>query len=266
MAQLLNPFERIVTMLTEAHSPGRHFPATLLYNEGWMLRLVLDWFASQPSHDHPLSFSPAANWYSEALLPSQFFASRRGDPLAEGWTHADGVIGHVTIGDGALANTKLKPDASQFIVTEAKLSSPLSPGVKNAPDYDQAARNVACMAQVLSESGIELTKMPSMGFHVLAPESQIASGVFAGEMNEVSIRGKVEQRISAYRDPEVLSSKMAWYEHTFLPTLNKIKISCLSWEAIIDHITHIDPPFGNELSGFYMRCSRFNEKSNNLPK
>lgn len=262
----INAFERIVALLTEAKLPGRHFPATLLYNEGWMLRLVLDWFANRPPHHHPLSFAPGANWFSEALLPSQFFANRRGDPLAEGWTHADGVIGHVVIGEGALANTKLKPDATQFIVTEAKLSSPLSPGVKNAPDYDQAARNVACMVQVLSESGIEHTKMPSMAFYVLAPESQIASGVFAGQMYEASIRRKVEQRISAYRDPAVLSSKMSWYEHIFQPTLNQIKISCLSWESIIDHMAGFDSSFAGELSGFYTCCCRFNEKPKSLKR
>lgn len=205
-----NPFERIVAMLTEAQTPGRHFPATLLYNEGWMLRLVLDWFANQPHHEHPLSFLPGATWFSEALLPSQFFASRRGDPLAEGWTHADGVIGHASIGDGALANTKLKANATQFIVTEAKLYSPLSPGVKNAPDFDQAARNVACMVQVLSESGITCDSMRSMGFYVLAPQSQIDDGLFSKEMSKSSIKAKVIQRIDSYIDPAVLCAKRDW--------------------------------------------------------
>jgi len=259
----MNPFERIVAMLTDAHSPGRHFPATLLYNEGWMLRLVLDWFASQPQHEHPLSFSPEATWFSEALLPSQFFASRRGDPLAEGWTHADGVIGHVTIGDGALANTKLKPDATQFIVTEAKLSSPLSPGVKNAPDYDQAARNVACMAQVLNESGRAPADTASIGFFVLAPESQIAAGVFAREMTKASIQGRVEQRINAYDDSEIRSKKLAWYDKTFMPLLSVMSVRCLSWESIIAHMIRVDPPTGNALSEFYNLCLRFNEKSSN---
>ncbi|MCH7876577.1 MAG: hypothetical protein IH965_14945 [Gemmatimonadetes bacterium] len=39
---------------------------------------------------HPFALMPRARWYSEALLPSQFLKRFRGDPLAEGWTHADG--------------------------------------------------------------------------------------------------------------------------------------------------------------------------------
>jgi hypothetical protein len=62
------------------------------------------------------------------------------DLLAEGWTHADAVIGNVTIGDSALADATLAEGAKQFIVVEAKLFSPLSPRVTNASYFDQAAR------------------------------------------------------------------------------------------------------------------------------
>ena len=84
---------------------------------------------------------------------------------------------HVTIGDGALANTKFA-DASP-VHRYRGMKSIQSPCPVRMPRSDQAARNVARGGLALSESGIELTKMPSMGFYVLAPESQIASGVFA---------------------------------------------------------------------------------------
>src|ERR1051326_9494522 len=120
----MSPRERIYEMLRLANSADRKFPATIFYNEGWLLRLVLDWFSRQDNpSDHPLNFAPCSRWFSEALLPSQFLARDRRDHLAEGWTHADGVIGHVTIGSGALANAALADSASQFLVTEAKLFS-----------------------------------------------------------------------------------------------------------------------------------------------
>jgi hypothetical protein len=131
MVALQTPRQRIYKMLCIAHSDDRKFPATILYNEGWLLRLVLDWFSRQPVGGHPLDFSSGARWFSEALLPSQFLPRVRGDRLAEGWTHADGIIGHITIGNGALANAALAKDASQFIVTEAKLFARLAPGVTN---------------------------------------------------------------------------------------------------------------------------------------
>lgn len=119
----MTPREIIYEMLCTANSDDRKFPATTFYNEGWLLRLVLDWFSRQPVTGHRLSFASCARWFSEALLPSQFLPRHQGDHLAEGWTHADGILGHVTIGNGALANAALREDASQLIVTEAKLFS-----------------------------------------------------------------------------------------------------------------------------------------------
>src|SRR5437879_1770562 len=112
----MTPLERIIDLLRLAETENRIFPATLFYNEEWLLRLVLDWFSRQSSEGHQPNFAPGARWFSEALLPSQFFSRQRADPLAEGWTHADGVIGHVVIGAPALANTKLAEGAVQFIV------------------------------------------------------------------------------------------------------------------------------------------------------
>jgi hypothetical protein len=106
----VSPIERINEMLRLAGSENRLFPATIYYNEGWLLRLVVDWFSRNQSTDHRLTFETGAPWFSEALLPSQFFRTRQRDGferdnLAEGWTHADGVIGHVIIGDASLADT-----------------------------------------------------------------------------------------------------------------------------------------------------------------
>jgi hypothetical protein len=111
----MRPLERISEMLRLANTKDRIFPATIFYNEGWLLRLVLDWFSRQHLDGHLLNFAIDARWYSEALLPSQFFARQRPDNLAEGWTHADGVIGHLQIGQEALANTRLADNAKRMI-------------------------------------------------------------------------------------------------------------------------------------------------------
>ena len=120
----MSPIIRINEMLGLAGSEHQLFPATIFYNEGWLLRLVLDWFSRHRSSDYPLNFETNARWFSEALLPSQFFKTKQGDNLAEGWTHADGVIGHVNIGHASIADTKLANNSTQFIVTEAKMFRP----------------------------------------------------------------------------------------------------------------------------------------------
>ena len=71
------PIDRITRMLSDCRADTRVFPATDLYNEGWMLRLVLDWFASQPGIEHDLVFATDDRWYSEALLPTIFRRSLR---------------------------------------------------------------------------------------------------------------------------------------------------------------------------------------------
>jgi hypothetical protein len=196
------PFDRMIEMLRAANMPRRNFPATIVYNEGWLLRVVLDWFSCNRSASHKFTFAPNAVWFSEALLPSQFSPRQKTDSLAEGWTHADGVFGHVLIGDAALADTQVAKDATQFIVVEAKLFSPLSPGVRNAAYFDQASRNVACIAEVLSRAPLLPERLTALGFYVIAPSEQIDKNVFKRELTNEHMRETIYRRVAAYTSAE----------------------------------------------------------------
>lgn len=55
-----------------------------------------------------------------------FLPRFRGDPLGESQTNADSVIGHFIIGSKGKTDLKLIPDATHFVVLEAKLYSGLS--------------------------------------------------------------------------------------------------------------------------------------------
>ena len=246
--------DRISRMLSECRGDTRVFPATDLYNEGWMLRLVLDWFASQPGIDHHLSFSAEDRWYSEALLPSAFLPRFRGDPLSESWTHADGVIGQFQIGAKGDGDLSLSPEATGLVVTEAKMFSKLSSGVKNAAFYNQAARNVACIAEVLRRAEVNPAGMDRIGFFVIAPQGQIESGVFSALLQKDVIREVVARRVAAYESED----KNWWFRESFMPTLDKIKIGEISWESLVQLISEHDPEFGSELADFYAKCLEFN--------
>ncbi len=63
-----------------------------------------------------------------------------------------------------------------FVVLEAKMFGNLSAGVKNASYFNQAARNVACIAELLKRPGRPVTEFKALGFYVLAPASQIRQG------------------------------------------------------------------------------------------
>jgi len=170
-----------------------------------MLRLVLDWLSSNPGVDHDLAFTTTDRWYSEALLPSAFLSRARGDKLAESWTHADGVIGDFAIGANREGDLSLVKGASRILVTEAKMFSKLSSRVKNASYFNQAARNVACIAEVICRAQVSPSSLEKIGFFVIAPESQINDGVFAEHMAPESIRSIVTRRVSEYREPEKTS-------------------------------------------------------------
>ena len=244
--------QRIQTLLNGLLT-NPHFPPTTLYNEGWLLRIILDWFAQNETDEHPLTFHTNAIWYSEAQMPSAFQARVRGDTLGETRTHADGVIGHFDIGQHSKAGFDLHHDARQFVVLEAKMSSSLRKGTKNAPYFDQAARNVACMAEVLSRANRKPDQLMNLGFYVLAPLPQIEKGTFKEKMEPASIQAKVSQRVEEYK-----GEKDDWHEEWFKPLINQIDIQTISWESIIDFIKDHDSINGPEIEQFYQYCLQFN--------
>jgi hypothetical protein len=231
-----------------------HFPPTMLYNEGWLLRLVLDWLAEHEVQGHPLRFAPGASWYSEALLPSAFIARHQGDRLAEAWTHADGVVGHFEIGSKAKSDLSIRPDATQFLVLEAKMFSGLSRGVTRAPAFDQAARTVACIAQALRRAGRQPAALQRLGFYVLAPQAQIELGLFTAAMSASSIEEKVAQRVQAYE-----GALDSWFDDWFLPTLERIDLATIGWEKLIAATGEYDADAGQAVSRFYELCRQFNQ-------
>ena len=103
---MLQSISRILNTVGQADSPLK---ATELFNEGWMLRLVLDHLQTEECPQHPFSFRAGAKWFSEGLLPSPFLAEFRGDLRAEGWTNADGVVGHFAISQYAKGDLSLVP-------------------------------------------------------------------------------------------------------------------------------------------------------------
>jgi len=237
------------------------FPPTEIYNEGWMIRVLLS-AASKGIDCFPFTFFPDAKWYSEAQIGSPFLPRFRRDPLAENLTHLDAVIGHYEFRPGTKTGLALTANSEQFIVIEAKMYSLLSKGIKNAPNYDQAARIVACMAWTIEQSSRVVPDFKSLGFFVLAPEEQINNGKFSRQMNKRNIIEKVKHRIESYSDEIKKSAELRnWYENSFLPTVECIDLQCVSGEWIIDNIMSVDNLNGPIIRNFYNQCLKFNART-----
>jgi hypothetical protein len=248
---------KVQSLLESCSTDKACFPPTILYNEGWMLRQTMDFFSSFKVKNHPLSVPEGSRWYSEALLPSAFLPRSRPDSLAESRTHADGVIGHFEIGKGAKANLILLPEATHFVVFEAKMFSKLSPGVKHATYFDQAARSVACVAEVLRIAKRPASEMSTLGFYVLAPKAQIEQNFFEENLKQKSIKQKVERRVKEYE-----GKKDEWFLKYFIPALDCMKIEALSWEGLIDTVRKYDSDAADELEQFYKLCLQYNKTEN----
>jgi hypothetical protein len=243
----------LLTELVASFDPHKpNFRPTELYNEGWLLRLVLSMAASHTFDDFPLSFMPGASWFSEALLPTVFRRRSRSDKLAESRTSADAVLGHFSVGGHGKADLSLAPQATQFVVVEAKLHSPLSPGTRNAPDFDQAARNVACIAEVLHQARREPDDTLHLGFVVLAPAASLPA--LKSLLDTDSIRAKVAARVSQY------GGKLdRWEDVWFAPTLAQLAITPVSWEDAIEWVAQEHAERAASLGAFYSRCLQYNE-------
>ena len=245
--------DHIQTLLAHCSNDKRHFPPTTLYNEGWMMRLAIDWFARNKTDNYPLTVPQDSTWYSEALLPSTFLPRYKGDKYSESWTHADGAIGHFEIGSSGDGDLSVLPHAKHLVIIEAKMFSKLSSGVKNASYYNQAARNVACIAEVLRRGDKKPIELSSLGFYVLAPKSRIDEGIFKQQMTREHIKETVERRIKEYD-----VSKDDWWQNWFIPTIDNIDIQTVSWEDIVAKIKEPDLALGQALNNFYNLCLQFN--------
>ena len=165
------------------------------------------------------------------------------------------MIGHFEIGSKGTGDLSLAPRAKQLVVTEAKMFSKLSPGVTNAKYFNQAARNIACLAEVAKRANRRPSTFDRIGFFVIAPKSRIEEGVFVDHLNIDGIKETVERRVSEYED----ESKRDWYETWFLPIFDTMSIRSISWEEILSVISASDSSGAQELSSFYGKCLEFNE-------
>ncbi len=243
---------RVYSLLQSLATEHPILPPTVLYSEGWLLRIILDWYATHAATGDPLAFPDRARWFSEALLPSPFQPRSRGDPLGESRSHADGVVGHFTIGGPNKAGLTLHPDAACFVVLEAKLFSGLSAGTTRVKNYNQAARSVACMAETLRRANRAAADLERLAFHVLAPRRQLDKGSLAHEIETLQIDLGVQARVKAYG-----GEQDQWYAEWFVPTRERITIAALAWEDVIAAIAGRDLLAGQEIGAFYEQCLRF---------
>jgi hypothetical protein len=235
---------------------------TELYNESWMLRLILHWFNKDENRgkrfkDIPISMNCTSSWFSEGRLGTVF--------PDEKYTRADGTYGDIIIGDNGYSDVKLVTGCSQFVITEAKMFSTFSHKITKYSNYNQAARNIVCMCHIVEKSKQEID---DIAFYTLLPQSQIDGELtFKDFTNEVHIKKTVTERIEKYKnDNQNYENLLKWYKNVFIPFFTEIKIELISWEKIIEVIFSNDLDYGKMLKDYYNKCIIYNQKNKNIKK
>jgi hypothetical protein len=235
--------------LTNTGRPASTFAPTELFNEGWLLRAVLrEWKTG--AHASPFRFLPfprGARIYSEGQLYTPFGARFRGDKQAEAHTHADGIAGHFSIPD-TKSGIVLDGSFSYFAVFEAKLSSPLAAGTSNAPTYDQVARTVGCMTNMILQAG--RSDGYAGHFVVLYPRSNLH--INPSRYTKEAISDQIADRIASYEGVAGWRQATSHFAQHWQHVLDRLDISFVTWEDILSEIANDD------LRYFYGLCLQFN--------
>jgi hypothetical protein len=235
----------ILEIIKTIESSSANVNPTQIYNEGWMTRLLVYYSIQEKIKLKEIDFSSINYWTSEALLSSPFL---KVSTVREGYTHTDIALGDFTVDYEKKGQIIVNPQAKQFGVIEAKMKSPLSKGTANAPDYNQAIRNITCIAHN--------TKINCKTFfYVLLPESKLNKAGF--DICHLNKEDEIK--------PEIMNR---FLKHN---TNNDVQLDCTdivikSLKCNVGNITYeewiklfTDIEINKTLNEFYGKCIKWNK-------
>lgn len=234
---------------TNPSQPECAWAETIVFNEGWLLRgVVQKWRQmTSPGRFDFLPFPQGVCVYSEARLYTPFMARFHGDKLAEGPTHVDGIVGDFKI-TGSKSGIALLPDWETLTVLEAKMYSPLSGGVKYAPGYDQVSRTVACTIHTMLQAGDVGDRLVRLVVLHPADNKHIQPGHYTLDQ----VEGRIEKRIESYLAADPHGKPLPRFFAEWRTVLPHIRIQFVTWEEVAGEID------SDDLKHFYALCVQFN--------
>ena len=226
-----------------------------VYNEGWMLRLILKWFSDKRKSGYPLSFNKDAVWFSEGMLEAISVKSK------SKYVKPDAIIGNICIGKHGVLNNKncakanayfdIRPqfNCSQFIAIEAKMNSSLNKNTVNGIKINQVTKYVIGMSYVLHQSKVKAGNIDDLAFYLLFP-AENKKGEFEKSINRDNIKDNVKLLVESSHNDYINE----WYENGFIPFMDHLKTGLITWEEILKFICEFDHDAYEILNTFYTKC------------
>ena len=230
--------------LVNHDTPKCRFPETLIFNEGWLLRSVLnEWLAGAGRSGFAfLPFPEGVTAYSEGQLYTPF---KRGSHR-EGNTHVDGIVGDFSIKD-TKSGIELKPDLKYIAAFEAKLYSRLSADVTYAPGYDQVSRTAACLINSILLAGTK----DDYSAHLVVVRAKDNRYIDPAAYSKSHMEQTIASRLEPFKAAEECGDAIEPFAAGWKEVLERLKVHFLTWEEVVADIGE------DKLSGFYESCKKF---------
>lgn len=229
----------------------------LVFNEGWLLIEILKrWKELKGKTKFSfLPFPDDVKVFTEGQLytPFKAISGIKGN-YAEKNTHVDGIVGNYSITKGTKRGIKLDEDFKYLAVFEAKIYSPLQKGVKNADNYGQVSRNIACIINSVIKEVNGNNNI--IHFVVIYPKDSIKSEKYPKEFIKREIKGRLkgyEKDVPA-KSEDIRFDEFFQFKRRWEPVLKDININFVTWEEILSDLGEKD-----RINEFYELCKEFNK-------
>ena len=239
--------ETISEIIKSINSIQPNVNPTEIYNEGWMTRLLVYYSIQQKLKLKKIDFGQIKNWTSEGQISNPFLHAKE---YREGYTHADMALGDFDVNYKKSGRIKVDDKADVFGIIEAKMKSSLSAGTTYAPTYDQASRNVACIA-------CNVKNDCNTFFYVVAPKTQLTKvhrnkKRMIDMVKDKAIEKQIKLRIELHNEHN--TTKII--EKQILERVEKCNIDIITYEEWIKAFQ--DKKIQRLLDEFYDKCRQWN--------
>ncbi len=242
-------------------NPKCIFPETMIFNEGWLLRVILNRLMEvKDVKDTNLSdflpFPKDSKIYSEGRLTTPFKPITQQDTTStEKQTHIDGIVGDFELYETTKSGIKISDDFKYLSIFESKICSPLSSGTENEPNFDQVTRTISCM--IFHIMKFENLKERKIFLVIIYPkENKKIDALKYTENDNEFIKEEIKQKLSRYKKGhEASSQELIEFESKYKEIIQNINIKFVNWEDILNEIKE-----DTLINEFYDLCKKFNKK------
>jgi hypothetical protein len=240
--------QNIVEIIKSIDSPflGKipNINPTVIYNEGWMTRLLVCQSVQEGLTLEKIDFATVSNWTSEVLISSPFVDTEK---YREGYTHADIALGDIDVDYTKRGEIEIRSDAKLFGIIEAKMGSNLSQGTTHVPGYNQASRNLACIAK-----NTYLKPDCQIFFYVVAPDIVIEKHKINAQIELNIVIPQIKRRFDLYP----INDKVRKHMDLIISRASTCNIKSISYENWMSIIK--DQNARNYLQNFYTKAKKWN--------